>query len=285
MQPDFREVAESVGLRPRSILEDDRIHRCPTELHPKTRNGAYRTDGYRGWVKNWETGETAVWREAREAHRSGPRVPLPSLAKRRAEEAAAAAFAAKIARHKVSKATLQTHPYLAKKGFPKVRGLVFEGLLLVPARIDGQIVSLQEITADGMKMTLKDSKIGGASYSIGTGRDEILCEGYSTGLSIWTAASGLHLPVRVTCCFAAANVAAVAEKRREAVVMADNDKPLPQFGMLGAGEFYARRTGLPWTMPPEAKTDANDLHLAGGLPALQALILRLFEMNRTRSAA
>lgn len=284
MQPDFREVAESVGLRPRSILEDDRIHRCPTELHPKTRNGAYRTDGVRGWVKNWETGETAIWHEAREARRSGPGVPLPLLARRRAEEAAAAEFAAKTARHKVAKATAQTHPYLARKGFPKTLGLVFEGLLLVPARRDGQIVSLQEISADGTKLTLKDSKIGGASFTIGSGRDEILCEGYATGLSVWAAASGLHLPVRVTCCFAAANVAAVAEKHPKAVVVADNDKPLPQFGGLGAGEFYARRTGLPWTMPPNVKTDANDYHLAAGLPALQALVLDLMQRRGTRSA-
>jgi len=279
MQPSFIEVAESIGLRPQFIREDDRIHRCPTELHPKSRNGAYRCDGYRGWVKNWESGETAIWHEEREARHSGPRVPLPSLAKRRAEEAATAAFAAQIARHKVSKATLQTHPYLAKKGFPKMRGLVLDGLLLVPARIGAEIVSLQEITSDGMKTTLKDSRIGGASFTIGSGRDEILVEGYATGLSVWTAASGLHLPVRVTCCFAAANVAAVAERRPNAVVVADNDKPLPQFGGLGAGEFYAHRTGLPWVMPPVLKTDANDLHPAEGLPALQALILQLFQQK------
>jgi len=284
MQPDFREVAESVGLRPRSILEDDRIHRCPTELHPTTRNGAYRTDGYRGWVMNWETGEKAIWHAERESLRHPP-VPLPSLTKRRAEEAAAAEFATKIARHKVTKATAQTHPYLARKGFPKTLGLVFEGLLLVPARLDGKIVSLQEIAADGTKRTLKDSKIAGASFTIGSGRNEILCEGYATGLSIWTAGTGLHLPVRVTCCFAAANLAAVAERRRKAVVVADNDKPLPQFGGLGAGEFYARRTGLPWVMPPIVETDANDLHLGGGLHALQALLLRLFEQKRTRGAA
>ena len=212
----------------------------PDRASPKKRNGSYRTDGFRGWVKNWETGETAIWRAERENLRRRPPVPLPSLAKRRAEEAAAAEFAAKIACHKVAKATAQTHPYLARKGFPKTLGLVFEGLLLVPARLDGQIVSLQEIQADGTKLTLKDSKIASASFTIGSGRDEILCEGYATGLSIWTAATGLHLPVRVTCCFAAANVAAVAERRRRAVLVADNDKPLPQFGGLGAGEFYAR---------------------------------------------
>ena len=51
MQPDFREVAESIGLQIRSILSDDRIHRCATVLHPKKLNGSYRTDGRRGHAR------------------------------------------------------------------------------------------------------------------------------------------------------------------------------------------------------------------------------------------
>ena len=31
--------------------------------------GSYRTDGARGWVKNWETGETVVWHEQRQERR------------------------------------------------------------------------------------------------------------------------------------------------------------------------------------------------------------------------
>ena len=81
----------------------------------------------------------------------------------------------------------------------------------------------------------------------------------------------------MTCCFSASNVATVAERRRHAVVIADNDKPVAQFGGLGTGEFYARRAGLPWAMPPEVGTDANDLHLSDGLPALQGLLLKLLE--------
>ena len=56
---------------------------------------------------------------------------------RRAEEAARAEWAAKVAQHKIAQATPQTHPYLERKGFPKTLGLVHEGWLLVPARIDG----------------------------------------------------------------------------------------------------------------------------------------------------
>jgi putative DNA primase/helicase len=249
-QPDFREVAESIGLRLRSILDDDRIHRCATELHPKKQNGTYRTDGTRGWVKNWESGETAIWHAAREVRRTAPLAPLPSLAARRAEEAARAEWAAKVAQRKIAMATAQTHPYLERKGFPKALGLVHEGLLLVPARINDRAVSLQEIAEDGTKKNLPGGTMRGASFSIGSGRDEVLCEGYATGLSIKAALAGLHLPARVTCCFSASNVATVAERRRHAVVVADNDKPVAQFGGLGTGEYYARRTGLPWAMPP-----------------------------------
>jgi putative DNA primase/helicase len=84
----------------------------------------------------------------------------------------------------------------------------------------------------------------------------------------------------VTCCFSAANVATLAEKRRHALVVADNDKPVAQFGGLGTGEFYARRSGLPWMMPPEVGTDANDYHLAAGLPTLQALMLKLIQHKK-----
>lgn len=283
MQPDFREVAESIGLRPRSIEEDDQIHRCPTELHLKSKNGCYRTDGERGWAKNWETGELVTWRAAKDKDEDGqrrrrtPPKPLPSLAVRRAEEAARAARAAKVAQQRIAQATPETHPYLDRKGFPRTLGLVHQGLLLVPVRIGNEVVSLQEIAADGTKKNLAGGRMSGGFFSLGSGRLEVLCEGYATGLSIKAALAGLHLPARVTCCFSASNVATVAEDRRHAVVLADHDKPVAQFGGLGAGEFYARRTGLPWSMPPKVETDANDLHLEAGLPVLQRLLLDLMQ--------
>lgn len=49
--------------------------------------------------------------------------------------------------------------------------------------------------------------------------------------------------------------------------MTENNKPIPQLGNLGTGEYFARRTGLPWAMPSELGTDANDLHRSASLPA------------------
>lgn len=283
MQPDFREVGESIGLRLQSILEDDQIHRCTTALHPRKLNGSYRTDGARGWLRNWETGETVTWRAQRDERRIGMGTPPPSLAARRAEEEARANAAARTAVYKISKAIARTHPYLERKGFPKHLGLVHEGLLLVPARIGNQVSSLQEIAEDGAKRNLPGGRMGGASFPIGSGRSEVLCEGYATGLSIKAALAAIHLPVRVTCCFSASNMATLAEQRRHAVILADNDKPVAQFGGVGTGEFYARRTGLPWAMPQEVGTDANDLHLVSGLPALQRLLLDLMHTPLAKS--
>ena len=281
MQPDFRKVAESIGLQLRSILEDDRIHRCATDLYPRKLNGSYRTDGVRGWAKNWETGETAVWRFAREPGlRTAPPKPFPPLAQRRTEEAARAEWAAKVAEHKIAKAMAQAHPYLERKGFPKQLGLVLDGLLLVPARVNGRAVSLQEISVDGVKKNLPGGRMSGASFSVGSGRLEVRCEGYATGLSIKAALAAMHLPARITCCFSAANVATLANQRRHAVIVADNDKPIAQFDGLGTGEYYARRTLLPWAMPPEVGTDANDFHQRDGLPSLQKLLLDLLQHRR-----
>ena len=66
----------------------------------------------------------------------------------------------------------------------------------------------------------------------------------------------------------------MAEGIPGALIAADHDKPIPDFGGLGTGEFYARRTGRKWAMPP-AMGDWNDLHQSEGLRAV-AIHLREF---------
>lgn len=283
MQPDFREVANSIGCVLRTVREDDKIHRCPTREHPKKQNGSYRTDGQRGWIKNWETGETATWHIEREARRSGPPAPLPSLAERRAEEDRTARRAADKARQMVKAATITTHPYLERKGFPKAIGLVLEGKLLVPAYVGRDLVSLQEIAEDGAKKNLPGGRMSGAHFPIGNGSLEVLCEGYATGLSIRAALGAIHMPGRVTCCFSASNVAEVASRKRHAIIIADNDRPLAQFGGIGAGEYYARKSGLAYAMPPDIGDDANDLG-AKDIFMLQDILLDLMQRRRPQFA-
>jgi hypothetical protein len=169
-----------------------------------------------------------------------------------AEIEAREAWAAKTAEHKIRKAATETHPYLDRLGFPKLRGLVHEGLLLVPMRLDGRTVSLQEIDADGTARFLSGGRTVGATFTMGAGRGEVLCVGYAAALSIRAALSALCLPIRVTCCFTAENMASVAQGRPNAVTFADSD--------------------------------ANDVHIREGLPALQRLLLDLLQVRRGQAA-
>lgn len=156
-------------------------------------------------------------------------------------------------------AVLGTHPYLASKGFPAERGLVFEGDLLVPMRDQrtNQLNSLQRIKSDGSKRFLKGGKASGSVFAMGSGTETYLCEGYATALSIRAALAALYRQARVVVCFSAHNL----PKAPGSYVIADNDKS-------ETGKRYAEKTGLPWWMPPEVGTDANDFHRAHGVQAL-----------------
>jgi putative DNA primase/helicase len=124
--------------------------------------------------------------------------------------------------------------------------------LLVPMRLDGRTVSLQEIDADGTARFLSGGRTAGATFTMGSGRGEVLCVGYAAALSIRAALSALCLPARVTCCFTAENMAAIAAHRRQAVIFAEHD--------------------------------ANALHTSEGLPALQRLLLDLLQARRGQAA-
>ncbi|GEP57332.1 hypothetical protein [Reyranella soli] len=169
-----------------------------------------------------------------------------------AEIEAREAWAAKTAEYKIRKAATKTHPYLDSIGFPRLRGLVHEGLLLVPMRLDGRVVCLQEIDADGTARFLSGGRTAGASFTMGEGRSEILCVDYAAALSIRAALSAMHMPARATCCFTAANMEAIAERRRHAVVFADHD--------------------------------AKAVPMSEGLPALQRLLLDLLQGWRGQAA-
>ena len=171
--------------------------------------------------------------------------------------------AATLAERLILKATVQIHPYLERKGFPHATGLVLQDYLLVPMRHhqSGALQSLQRIAEDGSKRFLSGGKAGGAVFALGRSRGNDapwFCEGYATALSVKAALKQLSLNAPVVACFSAANLQAVAHK---GYVVADNDSS-------GTGERYAKATGLPYWMPPDVDTDANDFHLAYGIGKL-----------------
>ncbi|MFA5567990.1 MAG: toprim domain-containing protein [Trueperaceae bacterium] len=190
----------------------------------------------------------------------------------------------------------EAHPYLKRKGFPDEVGLVCDDpreffpdsrfgqmlgkalpegdgpFLIIPGRVGGKLTTVQFITPDGAKKNILRGVQGGAFHRIATGRDTWVCEGIATALSVRAALRLLGASATVLSAFSASNVAKVAEGIPGARIAADHDKPVETLDGLGAGEFYARRSRRPWTMPP-APGDFNDWHQRDGLRAV-ALHLR-----------
>lgn len=188
------------------------------------------------------------------------------------------------------------HPYLVSKGFSNERGLVCENpryhfpagrfgemlamalpesdepFLIVPGRVGSTIKTVQFITADGRKKNILRGMMSGAAHRIATGRDTWVCEGIATAYSVRAALRLLGVSATILSAFSASNVALVAKGIPGARIAADNDKAIEALDGLGTGEFYARRSGCRWTMPP-ALGDYNDMHMSAGLRAV-ALHLR-----------
>ena len=186
------------------------------------------------------------------------------------------------------------HPYLVAKGFAQQGGLVLDGNLLVPMRhyqAYERVQSVQMIGPDGSKKYLPGGKASEAVYKIGKGAERYYCEGYATALSVMAALKRLYRDqhCEVWVCFSAGNIPNVAKSRRRSMVIADHDwwrcpkkecrakwdyesKRCPSCGSSGvtepAGEKHAKQTGLPYWMPPDVGTDANDWYQKHGVKAL-----------------
>lgn len=239
---------------------------------------------------NWQT-------QARQSIRIGGREgEAPAALRRdpardRQDEAERREIVAACARI-VAGCTPETHPYLARKGFPQELGLVChdawrhlpqgsfgeavakysipEGdgpLLVVPGRSAGRLTTVQFITPEGAKKNILKGVMGGASHRIATGRETWVCEGIATAMSVRAALRLLGRRATVLCAFAAQNVGRVASGIPGAIIAADHDKPVETLCGLGTGEFYAARSGCVWVQP-QAVEDFNDMHQREGLRAV-----------------
>ncbi|MGV6875905.1 toprim domain-containing protein [Pseudochelatococcus sp. B33] len=246
-------------------------------------------DGMGGLAHNWQTGQQERFSIRNEIFSSAPvpsrPSPDPEAARlKRAEQAEVERICEAI----VKSCRQEPHPYLARKGFPEELGLVHDDpravlpatsfgemlakampvsegpVLIVPGRIGRRITAVQFIDAEGAKKNILRGQIGGASHRIATGSRTVVCEGIATALSVRAALRLLNVPATVLAAFSASNVAKVAAAIPGAMVAADHDKSIEALDGLGTGEFYAKRSGCPWTMPPELG-DFNDFHMARGL--------------------
>lgn len=223
---------------------------------------------------DWSSGLTETWRDG--SHRDDAQTTRMLREARDRERRFAAEqrqrqeTVAIEARRLVNEAILSGHPYLIRKGFPARVALVRNGKLVVPVRDVSnysRILSAQLIDEAGEKRFLTGGKTRGGIYRIGPERAKrvVLCEGYATGLSIDAALQRLPGPHCVVVCFSARNLEWVAERYPSACIAADNDASR-------TGEESAKRTGLPWVMPPDVGTDFNDLHLQRGLHAVVEIL-------------
>lgn len=296
--------ARAHGVEVGDLHPSERIQRCPTTEHPRSKNGAFFWDGRRGWVQAWDAPGALVhwfddpnakpWTEAEKAEWKAKQQAQRARQERRYRETAV--LAGDILRAAVP----GEHDYLARKKLPRSQGLVledgrplrqrfsdesaslqFDGCLLVPMREIGsnnlqglQVIAWDPSTLKWQKKMLPGMRAKGAVLRLGPreAREAILCEGYATGLSIELAARQARLSAAVVVCFSDSNLVHVAELLKggsgRRYVFADNDKS-------GAGERAAKDTGLPYCMSDRVGEDANDLHAREGLMPVQALLMKV----------
>lgn len=253
---DFVEFARAHGLVLDAHPPIGRWVRVPTVTHPRKRNGAVKYMGDHGFVQDHANmQEVALWR--------GETTKLDMAAIRQAARQEKQRIesgrqdAARKAQWIISKCKLATHPYLERKGFPELQGLVWERsdarLLVIPMRIGAQVIGCQIISEDGTKKFLSGQASAGATFALGHG-PRVWCEGYATALSVQKACSLARLRAQVVATFSAHNLQTLA---KDGFVVADND---PKF----AGELAAKATGLPYWISPQVGEDFNDYALRVG---------------------
>lgn len=174
------------------------------------------------------------------------------------------------------------HPYLVRKGIKAHGARQVNGNLIIPIYVDGVLVSLQYISPNGDKLFLKDGRVKGGYYVIGSleGASALcVCEGFATGASI-NKATG-H-PVAIA--FNAGNLQSVALTVRDKfpylplVLCADNDvETSGNLGLTKANEAARAVNGL-LAIPnfgddrPDGMTDFNDMAKHRGLEAVAMCI-------------
>ena len=235
--------------------------RYPTEDHPKSRNGAVKFLGDVGFVQNHATQVTvSVWRpekpvqmDRRDLEEKVRQAEQETL-KRQAEAARKSALI-------LHQCQYASHEYLRKKGFPDEVGNVFvkdgEKLLVIPMRVNKNLVGVQLIDEAGGKKFLYGQKTAGAEFVIDNKGPHYLCEGYATALSLRAILKNWKRRYTIHVTFSAGNMLKIAATLPGSYVIADHD-------LSGTGERVAKEIGWPYWMWHKPG-DCNDACLEEGL--------------------
>ena len=245
----FQEFAERHGLIIDSLVHD-RWTRVSTKDKPNKKNGSYIYDGNSGAVQNWAIHEKPVSFKGKHDPsfvRRKPKVVI-DVADKQNKASGKAAYI-------LGNSTMKPHPYLAKKGFPGESGWVWNELLVIPMRIDGDLVGCQLIDAEGNKKFLSGQRTKKASAIFDNKGPVILCEGYATALSIRRALKTIRSRYKIVVCFSAGNLSEMAKTYPDSVLVADHD-PI--------GIKVSKQISRPYWISPNQGEDFNDYELRVG---------------------
>jgi putative DNA primase/helicase len=286
------------GCRPHKseIIIDDKKHRYVPEGDKKP-NGAYcfkfSGDDVIGWYKNYREGITHKYISkknrnytAEEKAEFKRRIDVERQDRER-KIADLHEKSRKKAEYIWGKSEKGDHPYAERKGIDTTGARVWNSMLVVPARRNKKLVSLQFIKSDGEKKFLKDGDIKGAFGSVGTDISKIyISEGFATAKSIYKVVK----PYVSVWAYNAGNIKDVYSALRadypnsDFVICADNDQWSTRADgtPYNAGMESVKDLKCDYTYPDfeaddeRRPTDFNDYEQIFGLDKLKERLQVLF---------
>ena len=280
---DFIQFARSHGILINDMPPLGVWKRFPTEDHPRSRNGAVKFMGDVGFVQNHATSTVvSIWKPDSPITTKVKSTYLASIRSAEDEQKKKQHQAMQRAVGMLNGSGLSTHPYLEAKGFPDEQGNVLwaEGkpVLLIPMRVAGNLVGLQQIDQDGGKKFLYGQRTSNAVFTFDNKGMNVLCEGYATALSVRLAFKQMKQRYTLHVCFSAGNMAKVAAGLEPGLLIADNDAS-------GTGQRVAEESGWKYWLSDRVGEDANDFHQRVGLFQFTQSLTRSMLSSRAESSA
>jgi len=262
---DFLDFARSFGIIIHDYPPIGVWKRYPTDDHPRSRNGAVKFLGTVGFVQNHAMDTVvSIWKPDASERANLPSMPDMRRQQQEQEQETRRkqSEAARKAVTMLNQSGYSSHAYLRAKGFDKEQGNVYhkdgKPVLLIPMRVGGSIVGVQQIDEDGGKRFLYGQRSAGASFVFDNGGMNILCEGYATALSVRAVMTQVKRRYTIYVCFSAGNMKKIGQDLKSGLVVADNDHS-------GTGQQAAADIGWPAWMSDSVGEDANDYMLRVGL--------------------
>ena len=178
---DFIQFARSHGILINDLPPLGVWKRFPTEDHPRSKNGAVKFMGDVGFVQNHATSTVvSIWKPDSPITTKVKSTYLASIRSAEDEQKKKQHQAMQRAVGMLNGSGLSTHPYLEAKGFPDEQGNVLwqdgKPVLLIPMRVGGNLVGLQQIDEDGGKKFLYGQRTSNAVFTFDNKGMNVLCE-------------------------------------------------------------------------------------------------------------